>query len=68
MLWARKAKKQETQRDKARQTGPSEDGQYWPEVDPRRSGEVYSSAELSAESISGIRFSHRSRDQRRFWP
>ncbi|EJK66941.1 hypothetical protein THAOC_12084, partial [Thalassiosira oceanica] len=57
-----------TQRDKARKTGPSDDGQYWPEVHHGDSGGVYSRPELTVVSNSGIRQGRRSRDDRRFWP
>ncbi|EJK60128.1 hypothetical protein THAOC_19576, partial [Thalassiosira oceanica] len=40
-----------TQRDKARKTGPSDDGQYWPEVHHGGSGGVYSRPELTAVPI-----------------
>ncbi|EJK63907.1 hypothetical protein THAOC_15409 [Thalassiosira oceanica] len=51
-----------TQRDKARKTGPSDDGQYWPEVHHGGSGGVYSRPESTADSDSGIRQGRRSRD------
>ncbi|EJK57941.1 hypothetical protein THAOC_21973 [Thalassiosira oceanica] len=51
-----------TQRDKARKTGPSDDGQYWPEVHHGGSGGVYSRPESTADSDSGIRQGLRSRD------
>ncbi|EJK51840.1 hypothetical protein THAOC_28953, partial [Thalassiosira oceanica] len=57
-----------TQRDKARKTGPSDDGQYWPEVHHGGSGGVYSRPESTAVSDSGIRQGRRSRNDCRFWP
>ncbi|EJK51444.1 hypothetical protein THAOC_29381, partial [Thalassiosira oceanica] len=51
-----------TQRDKARKTGPSDDGQYWPEVHHGGSGGVYSRTESTADSDSAIRQGRRTRD------